>query len=98
MDAPVPMKERRTRNEMLRILSEKKKRAFYREHLGEIRSVLLEKSNKSGFLSGFTDNYIKIQVPENEGFVNTMMDVKLDEIDPSCVFNVTIPTSSSLSS
>ena len=42
LENPVPMHVRRERNEMLRILSEKKKRFFYNEHLGSCRKVLFE--------------------------------------------------------
>jgi threonylcarbamoyladenosine tRNA methylthiotransferase MtaB len=63
MENPVPMHKRRERNEMLRILSEKKRRAFYQQFMGEKRPVLFEKSKRTGFLTGFTDNYIKIEMP-----------------------------------
>jgi threonylcarbamoyladenosine tRNA methylthiotransferase MtaB len=66
MENAVPMHKRRERNEMLRILSEKKRRAFYQQFLGQTREVLFEKHKNSAFLTGFTDNYIKIELPKNE--------------------------------
>lgn len=63
MELIVDMGERRRRNEMLRILSNKKKRAFYDKFIGDSRSVLLEHSKQEGMMSGFTDNYIKVSIP-----------------------------------
>ncbi len=46
----VPVQERRRRNKMLTILSEKKKRAFYEQFEGDTRPVLFEHENKDGFM------------------------------------------------
>jgi threonylcarbamoyladenosine tRNA methylthiotransferase MtaB len=59
----VPMHMRRERNEMLRILSEKKRRAFYQQFLGQNRAVLFENHKNPALITGFTDNYIKISMP-----------------------------------
>jgi threonylcarbamoyladenosine tRNA methylthiotransferase MtaB len=82
MEGVVPMEERRRRNEMLTILSEKKRRAFYEAHIGQTRPVLLEKHGDPGLLSGFTDNYIKIELPASEGMVNTLQPVALERVLP----------------
>lgn len=72
MTEPVPMQTRRKRNEMLRQLSEQKKAAFYANHSGETRPVLWEKSNRSGVMSGFTDNYVRTSRPLIEDHLNTI--------------------------
>jgi len=77
----VPVHERRRRNEMLRILSEKKKRYFYNQHLNETRKVLFENSKTSGQMTGFTDNYIKIIAPYDPLLINEIGEVDLQEID-----------------
>lgn len=82
MEGVVAMEERRRRNEMLTILSEKKRRAFYEAHLGHIRPVLFEKHGDPGLLSGFTDNYIKIELPADQGEVNTLQPVALESVLP----------------
>jgi threonylcarbamoyladenosine tRNA methylthiotransferase MtaB len=82
MEGVVPMEERRRRNEMLTILSEKKRRAFYEAHLGQTRPVLLEKHGDPGLLSGFTDNYIKIEMPAGQDMVNTLQPVALERVLP----------------
>jgi len=68
MEGVVDMGLRRERNEKLRILSQKKKHAFYSQFIGETRPVLIEKSKKEGELSGYTDNYIKVSLSENEEY------------------------------
>ena len=76
----VPQRERKERNKMLRILSEKKKRKFYSEHLNTERKILFESENDNGMMYGFTDNYIKVAVPYQEELINTIQPVLLDEI------------------
>ena len=66
---------------MLRILSAKKLRHFYEQHLGETRTVLFEGDNKEGFMHGFTDNYIKVKTPYNATLVNQLKEVNLSELD-----------------
>lgn len=76
----VPVAERKERNKMLRILSEKKKRKFYTEHLNTVRDVLFEAENDGGMMYGFTDNYIKVAVPYNEKLVNAIQPVAINSI------------------
>lgn len=75
----VPIAKRRERSKMLRSLSIKKKRAFYEQYVGTIRKVLFENADE-GKITGFTDNYIKVQIPYIKGLENTIKDVKLKEI------------------
>lgn len=77
----VPIAVRKKRNKMLRILSAKKLRYFYQQHLGETRTVLFEADNKDGFMHGFTDNYIKVKTPYNSALINQLEQVKLTELD-----------------
>jgi threonylcarbamoyladenosine tRNA methylthiotransferase MtaB len=66
----VPVKERGRRVEMLRILSEKKRRYFYEQHLSSQRPVLFESEVKNGMVSGFTDNYIRVHAPFDPLYIN----------------------------
>lgn len=77
----VPVAVRKKRNKMLRILSAKKLRHFYEQHLGETRTVLFEGDNKDGFMHGFTDNYIRVKTPYDPALVNRLMDVTLKALD-----------------
>ncbi len=80
MPGVVSVEERRRRNQALRGLSESKRRAFYQAHAGTARPVLFEHHRDAGLLSGFTDNYIKIEVPIEEGLVNTIGLVQLERL------------------
>ncbi|MEJ6711076.1 MAG: tRNA (N(6)-L-threonylcarbamoyladenosine(37)-C(2))-methylthiotransferase MtaB, partial [Flavobacteriales bacterium] len=72
---------RHQRSKMLRILSAKKKRAFYEKNIGSNRTVLFEHENKMGYIQGFTENYVKVKVPYDPGFRNQILKVKLNDID-----------------
>lgn len=77
----VPMEVRRDRNERLRILSQKKLRAFYNQFIGQKRNVLFEHHSDDKLMSGFTDNYVKVVLPKQEHLINTINEVTLAEID-----------------
>ncbi len=83
MDDVVEVGERRRRNEMLRILSDKKQRHFYESHLGTDRPVLFEARDMNGTMSGFSDNYIKVITPFEEKLTNKIARVTLDSINQS---------------
>ena len=87
MENPVPIHERRKRNEMLRILSDKKRRFFYEQHIGQTRPALLETTVIDGQLVGFTDNYIKVLVDYDESLMNTVCEVQLEELRPDGMVN-----------
>src|SRR5690554_8210423 len=69
------------RSKMLRILSEKKKRAFYESQVGKTGTVLWESQNDNGYINGFTENYIKVKHPYDESLENKMQRVKYLAID-----------------
>lgn len=77
----VPMETRRERNEQLRILSSKKLRAHYEQHLGDSRNVLFEKSKQEGMITGFSDNYIKVFAPSEFAQLNSIEKVELLTIE-----------------
>jgi len=73
----VPMDLRRERNESLRTLSSKKKKFFTDPFLGTDRYVLFEQAKEENIMHGFTDNYIKVTLPKEEGLLNTIKKVNL---------------------
>ncbi len=81
MPGRVPMEVRRQRNDMLTILSEKKRRHFYEQHLGQVREVLFEHSKQPDRMTGFTDNYIRIDMPFDAELINTIRPVRLESIN-----------------
>ncbi len=80
---PIPKHERSRRNRRLRLLSEKKRMAFYTKHLGQTRPVLWESDQKEELMFGFTDNYIKVERPYDATLVNQITPTPLPEIGPS---------------
>ncbi|MDG4945798.1 tRNA (N(6)-L-threonylcarbamoyladenosine(37)-C(2))-methylthiotransferase MtaB [Weeksellaceae bacterium KMM 9713] len=87
-DGVVPMSERKKRNKMLRILSEKKRMAFYKSQLGSTRKVVWEADNKNGMMHGFTENYVKVQTPYDESLINQLMEVELVMLNPDGIVDV----------
>lgn len=81
MDGRVPMQERRARNQMLRILSEKKRAAFYSSFEGAQLEVLVEQSSKDGVRTGFTKNYIKVELPEADVAVNDLVPIQIGKFN-----------------
>jgi threonylcarbamoyladenosine tRNA methylthiotransferase MtaB len=80
MPGIVPVEERRRRNHALRGLSEMKRRAFYAEHLGTVRPVLFEQHKNPALISGFTDNYVRIEMPFEAGRANEIAPVLLENL------------------
>ncbi len=80
MDGVVPIPERKRRNKMLRILSEKKKMAFYQTQLGKTLPVLWEHENKDGKMFGFTENYVRVQKDFDPASVNQIEFLNLEKI------------------
>jgi threonylcarbamoyladenosine tRNA methylthiotransferase MtaB len=92
MSEVVDMGERRRRNKMLTILSEKKRRYFYEQHIGQTRPVLFEASKQEDKLSGFTDNYIRIDIPLLDNLLNQIAPVNLECITPDNLVSATLNT------
>jgi len=80
MEGVVPIPERKKRNKMLRILSEKKKMAFYQTQLGKTLPVLWEHENKDGKMFGFTENYVRVQKDFDLASVNQIEFLNLEKI------------------
>ncbi len=86
----VDKKIRDERSKMLRILSAKKKRAFYQENVGKSFPVLFEAEKNNDKMFGFTSNYVKVKTDYNESLINTVKQVTLKEIDRDGLFLVDI--------
>jgi threonylcarbamoyladenosine tRNA methylthiotransferase MtaB len=77
----VPMDVRRERSKQLHLLSDRKKRQFYSENVGSVRSVLFEQEEDEGIMYGFTENYVKVKYTYQPDLVNTFQSIKLLELD-----------------
>ncbi|MBL4752848.1 MAG: tRNA (N(6)-L-threonylcarbamoyladenosine(37)-C(2))-methylthiotransferase MtaB [Flavobacteriales bacterium] len=81
MEASVPPNVRKERSKMLHILSDKKRRAFYRQFEGAPGNVLFESPNADGSIYGFTDNYVKVTTNYVEGLENNIVELKLNSVN-----------------
>ncbi len=77
----VPQREKQRRVARMIALSDKKQRAFIERYVGTVRPVLMEQPHGQGPMHGFTDNYIKVNVPPCQALVNKVVDVKLLKIN-----------------
>lgn len=67
------------RSQRLLALSEEKLREFYLSQVGKTRPVLWEHAPKSKPMSGFTDNYVKVQTANNPALDNTLTTITITE-------------------
>ena len=69
------------RSKQLHELSNQKTRAFYSSFIGTEANVLFEQKNDKGYITGFTENYIKVRVLYNKKLVNKIQKVRLLSIN-----------------
>ncbi len=70
----IPIHIRNERNKQLRNLSYMKMSEHTRLHIGQSRKVLFEAQAKGSMMEGYTDNYIKINAPIKNEWVNEIVD------------------------
>lgn len=66
---------------MLRILSEKKRREFYKQNIDLTYRVLFEGDIEDGKIHGFTENYIRVAAKFDPLLLNEIRTVTLQEIN-----------------
>lgn len=76
----VPVKLRQQRTMQLRLLSEKKKSAFYRSMIGKSAEVLWEEEESDGYIYGYTPNYVRVKSIAGLTERNTISRVNLTEL------------------
>ena len=81
MGDSVPMDIRRERSKILHLLSDRKKRHFYEQNRGQIRTALIESEQDEGWMYGFTDNYVKVRIPFDLSLANKLVEVKLTKVN-----------------
>lgn len=82
MPGHLPERIKHERVKMLRILSDKKKRAFYEQFTGTTRPVLWEAATDGISMSGFTDNYLKVTAPFDPLHTNEIVPTEMLNITP----------------
>lgn len=77
-------KDKKLRSQRLLELSEKKTEEFYSQYIGTEKEVLFEKASKGKAMHGFTDNYIRVELPASmasEELDNEIVKVKLTKFN-----------------
>ena len=77
IDHVVDPKTKHARSQQLLDISDRKLHAFYEAHIGQEANVLFEHTKKDGKMHGFTENYIKVEIPYDATLVNETRKVVL---------------------
>jgi threonylcarbamoyladenosine tRNA methylthiotransferase MtaB len=72
---------RKDRSRILRELSNKKRFDFYTRNINCVHKVLFETIKEDDYIYGFTENYIKVRVPANGRYENTIQNVKINKAE-----------------
>jgi threonylcarbamoyladenosine tRNA methylthiotransferase MtaB len=73
--------ERKKRNKMLRILSDKKKNYFYNQMIGKNLDVLFESQDQTGAIKGFSSNYTRVNNKHYKDLENHICNVSIIGIE-----------------
>ena len=81
IDHVVSPEEKHRRSQLLLALSDEKTRAFYASHIGREAVVLMEKSKPGTPMHGFTDNYVRVELPHDISLDNQLVRVRMGEFN-----------------
>lgn len=76
--------DKKRRSKRLLDLSDRKTQAFYAQYVGREAEVLFERATRGRAMHGFTDNYIRVELPPQaarEEYDNRIMRVRLGEFN-----------------
>ncbi len=86
INGQVDVAVRKKRNNMLRILSAKKRNEFNRKMIGKNLNVLFEHQDHDGMMKGFASNYVRVNSPFNLNLVNKFSPVEIAGADGEICF------------
>ena len=79
----VSPQEKHARSQRLIALSERKHRAFCQRFVGTVRPVLWEHAREGQPMQGFTDNYVRVEMPADyQALDNTITSITLTDFIP----------------
>ena len=81
IDHVVSPDEKHRRSQLLLALSDEKIRAFYASHIGQEAVVLMEKSKVGTPMHGFTDNYVRVELPYDLSLDNQLVRVRMGDFN-----------------
>jgi len=86
---PGPVKDARVQR--LRTLDGEKRVQFYRNQIGQMQRVLVERrQGQSGLLQGFSENYIPVLFPGSSALVRRVVQVRLTSVDQGQAFGTLV--------
>ena len=81
IDHVVSPEEKHRRSQLLLTLSDEKTRAFYASHIGQEAVALMEKSKPGTPMHGFTDNYVRVELPYDISLDNQLVRVRMGDFN-----------------
>ena len=81
IDHVVLPEEKHRRSQLLLSLSDEKTRAFYASHIGQEAVVLMEKSKPGTPMHGFTDNYVRVELPYDISLDNQLVRIRMGDFN-----------------
>ena len=83
----VDEKNKIERRNQLRLLSSKKYNNFIKKNIGNTSKVLFENIS-DGYISGWTENYIKVSMKANKKYLNQIKKVQLNDFNNNIAYGV----------
>lgn len=77
----VEERDKKRRGQMLLELSRQKTHDFYAAYIGKKAHVLMEHARKGMPMHGFTENYIRVEIPSDSSLDNKIIEVTLGEFN-----------------
>ncbi len=81
IDEVVPVRTRKERTNLLRKLSDEKRKEFNNKMFGKKETVLFEGENHQGYMNGFTSNYIKVKTKFNVDLINKFTQIRISDCE-----------------
>ncbi len=81
IDEVVPVRTRKERTNLLRKLSDEKRKEFNNKMFGKKETVLFEGENHQGYMNGFTSNYIKVKIKFNVDLINKFTQIRISDCE-----------------
>jgi threonylcarbamoyladenosine tRNA methylthiotransferase MtaB len=73
----IPSDKKRERSKLLLDLSEDRLHDFYNKHLGKTVKALFEHAKKGNYMHGFTENYVKAEIPYKKTLCNSVRNMRI---------------------
>ena len=85
MSDKVDYHDKKERNRILSEQGKRKKITFYEQYIGQEQLVLFEQRNKSGNWSGYTSNYMSVEVQSDQDLHNLVRKVKFNKLNDNFI-------------